>query len=276
MTTERDHWETMLKKDVPAGEIILPAVWVMKRKRRIVTQEPYKWNSRLNLGEHKMIPGRHYDETYAPALSRPTIRRFLTLSIIHGWKTRQLDFILAYPQAPVVRPTFMELPKGINFPGLDRKKHCLHVKRNIYGGKDAGRTWYLYLKKGLVELGFKPSTIDECVFYRGNTIILIYTDDYIVLDKEESGINKCITDLQSKFKVQDEGTLEDYLGVLVKHQPDGSILLSQPHLIDSILKDLGLLDEKGEPKPGAKPRDMPAHTTKLIGPDPGGTEFDYD
>jgi len=274
--TQRDHWAIMLKKDLPDGEIILPAVWSMKRKRRIATQEPYKWKSRLNLGGHKMIPGKHYDETYAPALSWPIIRLFLILSLLHGWKTRQLDFILAYPQAPVVRPTFMELPKGINFPGLDRNKHCLRVKRNINGGKDAGRTWYLYLKKGLLEIGFQQSRVDECVFYRGTTILLIYTDDCILLDRNEAGINKAIKDLQSKFSVQDEGNLEDYLGVLIRRQDDGSIHLSQPHLIDSILKDLGLIDSDGKPKKDVKEKDMPALTTKLIGPDPDGPEFDYD
>ena len=90
---DRQHWEIMEKKDVPKGETILPAVWAMKRKRRIDTRQVYKWKSRLNLGSHKMIQGNHYDETYAPSLSWSTIRLFLTLSILHGWKSRQLDFV---------------------------------------------------------------------------------------------------------------------------------------------------------------------------------------
>ena len=73
--------------------------------------------SRLTLGGHKMIKGKHYDETYAPSLSWGTIRLFLILSIMHGWKSRQLDFVLAYPHADIPQPTFMELPRGINFPG---------------------------------------------------------------------------------------------------------------------------------------------------------------
>ena len=136
---DRQHWEIMEKKDVPKGETILPAVWAMKRKRRIDTRQVYKWKSRLNLGGHKMIKGKHYNETYAPSLSWSTIHLFLTLSILHGWKSRQLNFVLAYPHADVPRPTFMQLPPGINFPGgVNRKQHCLRVKKNIYGGKDSG------------------------------------------------------------------------------------------------------------------------------------------
>lgn len=273
--TQRKHWRVMLKKDVPQGETILPAVWSMKRKRRIATREVYKWKSRLNLGGHKMIYGKHYDETYAPALAWSTIRLFLILTIINNWKSRQIDFVLAYPQAPVPRPTYMELPQGIIFPGLDRKKHCLEILRNVYGGKDAGRTWYLYLKDGLEQLGFKQSQQDECVFYRGKTIFLVYTDDAIIIAPDDSEIDQCIADLSTLFSVDDQGTIEDYLGVQVTRLSNGSFKLSQPHLIDSILRDLGLLDANGQPMPNVKSLSTPSLLTKLIGPDPQGTPFDY-
>ena len=162
-----------------------------------------------------MIKGKHYNMTFAPALSWTTIRLFLILSILNKWHTRQLDFVLAYPQAKIPRPTFMELPRRIKFPpGIDKSTHCLHVLQNLYGGKDAGRTWFTHLRDGLLELKFQQSKVDECVFYRGDTIILIYTDDCIVLNKNsQAEIDKVVKLLQSKFNVQDEGNLEDYLGV---------------------------------------------------------------
>jgi len=267
----------MLKSEVPAGETVLPAVWAMKRKRRIATREVYKWKSRLNIGGHKMKAGKHYDETYAPVVSWTTIRLFLILSILFSWKTRQIDFVLAYPQADIPRPTFMELPKGINFHGLDRNKHCLRIKKNIYGGKDSGRTWFLHLRKHLTDnLGFQQSIYDECVFFRGTTIFLVYTDDGIILDKTEGEIDKCIQDFQKYFNVEDQGTLEDYLGVKVTKMEDGSFHLTQPHLIDSILKDLGLLDENGHPRANVTTRDLPSLLTRRIGPDKQGAEFDYE
>jgi Reverse transcriptase (RNA-dependent DNA polymerase) len=200
--TQQKHWRVMLKKDVPHGETILPAVWSMQQKRRIATREVYKWKSRLNLGGHKMIPGKHFDETYAPALAWSTICLFLILTILNCWKSRQIDFVLAYPQAPVPRPTYMELPQGINFPGLDRKQHCLEILKNVYGGKDAGITWYLYFKDGLEQLGFEQSKQDECVFYRGKTIFLVYTDDAIILAPDDSTIDQCISDLSTSFSVK--------------------------------------------------------------------------
>ena len=86
-----------------------------------------------------MKPGKHYNETYAPALQWATIRLALVLAKLNNWHTWQADFVLAYPQAEIPRPTYMELPRGINFPeGIDWKMHCLNILHNLYGGKDAG------------------------------------------------------------------------------------------------------------------------------------------
>jgi hypothetical protein len=51
----------------------------------------------------------------------------------------------------------------------------------LYGQKQAGRVWYLHLRKNLLKLGFKPSQHDECVFYYGKTVFIVYTDDTILL-----------------------------------------------------------------------------------------------
>ena len=274
--TKNNHWEFMEKRDVPEDEMILPAVWAMKRKRRISTQQTYKWKSRLNLGGHKMVKGKHYDRTDSPVISWPILRLFLILSLMFKWHTRQIDFVLAYPQADIPRPTFMELPRGINIKGYERNKHCLRVTKNLYGGKDSGRTWYLHLKKGLATIGFHPSENDDCVFYRGTTAFLVYVDDGILIDPDKRKVDKAIKDMQTIFKVEDEGSLEDYLGVHVTQHPNQSIELTQPHLIDSILKDLNLLDENGkEHKRGATGKDLPALSSRLIGPDPKGIDFDY-
>ena len=78
--------------------------------------------------------------------------------------------------------------------------------------------------------------------------------------------------MAKKFNIKDEGQFSDYLGVKVTHKENGNMSLTQPQLIDSILRTLGLLDGDKE----AKPRDTPALTNKLIGPDKDGEPFDYD
>ena len=72
--TEKKHWELVPRSAVPDGTKVLPAVWAMKRKRRITTREVYKWKARLNIHGGKQEYGVNYWETYAATLSWPPIR----------------------------------------------------------------------------------------------------------------------------------------------------------------------------------------------------------
>jgi hypothetical protein len=38
---------------------------------------------------------------------------------------RQIDFVLAFPQANVECDMFVDLPRGVAFPGFHRSTHCL-------------------------------------------------------------------------------------------------------------------------------------------------------
>jgi hypothetical protein len=89
-------------------------------------------------------------------------------------------------------------------------------------------------------------------------LYVLYTDDSILAGPDENEINQIIDELrQAKLDVTDEGSIQDFLGVRIDRKPDGSIHLTQPHLIDQILKDLRL-DEK------AKTKAIPAMSSKIL------------
>lgn len=98
--------------DVPKNATILPAVWQMKRKRDIRTRKVKKWKARLNINGSRMVKHRDYDQTYAPVASWNCIRLLLILVLIFRWHTKQLDYVLAFTQAPVERELYMHIPKG--------------------------------------------------------------------------------------------------------------------------------------------------------------------
>ena len=105
----------------------------------------------------------------------------LSQTELHGWHTKQLDYVLAYPQAPVERDLYMKIPAGFKIENGNNLDYVLKTHRNIYGKKQSGRVWNQYLVNKLVnDLGFKQSKEDECVFYRGQTIYVLYTDDSIL------------------------------------------------------------------------------------------------
>jgi Reverse transcriptase (RNA-dependent DNA polymerase) len=142
--TERGHWKVIPIKDVPTGTKILPAVWAMRRKRKILSREVYKWKARLNVHGGKQTKGVDYWETYAAALKWSSIRFFLVQTLINGWHTRQLDFVLAYPQADVECDLYLEIPQGFEFEG-SRKTHCLKLIKNLYIRRSNMLTMSLYV-----------------------------------------------------------------------------------------------------------------------------------
>ena len=181
----------------------------------------------------------------------------LVLALLQGWAMRQLNFVLAYPQANIKADIFMELPQGFRKGGL-HKTHCLQLLKNLYRGKNLGRLWYLHLVKGLRSIGFRPSLVDDCLFYGNQTAILVYVDNCIVVAWTKAEIDNVVKELKNaNFDVTDKGNTCNYLGVRVDKRADGTLRLTQPHLILSILEDLQL----GE---GSKPCVSPAANTVLL------------
>ena len=105
----------------------------------------------------------------------------LTMQVVHRWHTQHLDYVLALPQAPVERDLYRKVPKYFETEDRNEDNYVLKIHWNIYIRKQAGRLWNQYLVEKLVNvLGFNQSTVEECVFYRGKTLYVLYTDDPIL------------------------------------------------------------------------------------------------
>ena len=244
------------RHSIPKTATLLPAVWQMKRKRDIRTRAIKKYKARLNVDGSRMKKGIHYDLTYSPVAAWSSIRLILALAATHNWYTKQIDYVLAFPQAPVERPLYMEIPKGIEFEGKPSRDWVLKLDKNVYGQKQAGRVWNRYLTAKLVkDVGFKQSDVDECIFFKGTVIYVLYTDDSILVGPSEAEINQVIQQIKDAgLRVTEEGNLEDFLGVNIHKDESGVITFSQPHLIDKILKALHM--DKTDLKPKSTPAAM--------------------
>jgi histone deacetylase 1/2 len=261
--TNNKNWRVVHRSEIPTGMPVLPAVWSMKRKRRIATREVYKWKARLTVHGGKQTKGVNYWDTYAPLVQWSTTRLFLTMGVLRGWHCRQLDFVLAYTQADVECEIYMEIPRGFTVDG-NPKDYALRLEKNLYGLKQAGRVWNQHLTRQLLALGFTQSEIDPCVFYRGTCVLLIYCDDTLMMGPSAEELDEVFSLLDKTFSVSDEGTISDYLGIKVTHLPDGRLSFTQPQLISSIIADCGL------EKQNAKPRRSPALSTRILRRDEQG------
>lgn len=266
---DNGNFTVIRRTSVPEGATVLPAVWQMKRKRDIRTRRIKKYKARLNIDGSRMKHGQHYDFTYAPVASWNSIRSLLILTALFGWHTRQIDYVLAFPQAPVEREIYMEIPRGFEIKGENTRDYVLKLHRNIYGQKQAGRVWNKYLTDILVnKVGFTQSKVDECVFYRGSVMYVLYTDDSILGGPNLKEIEQAIEDIKAaKLDITVEGDLQDFLGINIDRKADGSIELTQPHLVDQILEDLKMGDE-------TKVKTTPAKVSTLLSRHTNSPDFD--
>jgi hypothetical protein len=163
------QWQLQIKKmdRVEGWDPILPGVWALKRKRHILSGEVYKHKARWNHDGSKQVFGWDYEEAYSPMRQWPVIRLMPIEALRNNYVTKQLDFVQAFPQAPIAKKQFVELPNGIEIEGTKSVSHVFEGLRNIYGGKHARRQWFLHLRKILLEIGFVQSQFDECLFYCG-------------------------------------------------------------------------------------------------------------
>jgi hypothetical protein len=62
-------------------------------------------------------------------------------------------------------------------------------------------------------VGFVQSKVDECVFYQGKTMYVLYTNDFILAGQDEAEIDQIIKEMrQAKLDITIEGDLQDFLG----------------------------------------------------------------
>jgi hypothetical protein len=192
----------------------------------------------------------NYFETYAPVVTWFAIRLMIIFGIIFCWALRQVNFVMAYPQAPIVMDIYMELPQGIQTKHGNSKDHVLKLEKNIYCQKQAGCIWNSFLVDKLISIGFTPSLTDNCVFFRDDIIFMVYVDDGIFLSNNDLKLQDAIKKIQDLGQnIEDQGHPADYVGVNIKKLRDGSYEFIQRALIDTIINGVGLKDAKVKPVP---------------------------
>jgi hypothetical protein len=185
----------------------------------------------------------------------------IVFSILFNRAMRQIDFVMAFPQAPIEMNMYIELPQGIETKLGNSKDHVLKLLQNIYGQKQAGWVWNHHLTAKLLEIGFAQSLIDDCVFYHGDTFFIVYVDDGIFIGDSDDQILAIIAQLQSLgLKIEDQGHPANYVGVNIKQLKGGGIEFTQQALIDSIIEDVGLKDTITKPVPAKANIMLLAHT----------------
>lgn len=255
---DRDPWD-VVDRSMADGHIILDTTWVFKRKR-YPDGRVKKHKARLCIRGDQQVEGSDYFQSYAPVVSWTTVRLLLVLAASLGLVTKQVDYTLAFCQAPLKQDeiVFIECPKGYEEEGK-----VLKLKKSVYGIHQGPYNFFTHLQDGLLERGWKQSTFEPCLFTKDNVVLLCYVDDCLLFSPTASNIDTVVDEMKQlkqkhwkrKFDLEYEEDVAGFLGISVNYKEDGSIELLQTGLIDRILGHLGLFD--------GTPKSTPAETTTL-------------
>ena len=260
-------WTVVDRSSLPPGTKTVPGTWA-QRIKRLPDGRLNKFKSRWCCrGDLQVYEG----SVYAPLVGWPTVRAGLLLAAAHGWKSRQVDFTLAFCQSPqpADNPLYMELPQYYRPNGVDGRDVVLKMEKSIYGQSDSPKLFYEHLSKGMVKLGFVPSDADPCLFIHKELqlMVLNYCDDQIWLSPDNDLIENYVQqlkDLGYDLTIEDDGDIFGFLGISFE-RIGSSICLTQKGLINKVIAYLGMDGASSKPTPAA---------TDPLGSDKLGEPFD--
>ena len=190
------------------------------------------------------------------------------------------DFDSAFVQGLTDRRVFMDFPATFDpTPAetrlMEEQKCVLQLNKCLYGLKQAGRQWYLTIKKWLVNYGFTCMATDTCVFtlHKGgeHLIVWLYVDDIGVICSNDNLLEQFYGDLCKAFRFTKQGNLEWYIGIKITRDKN-KVTLDQEKYITECLEDLGLAKinpvttpGKAHPKDQPEPCQDPSYYRKLVG-----------
>jgi len=146
-------WELV---DLSAGRKAVKLKWVFKHKA------DGRYHARLVAKGFTQIPGLDYDETFSPVARFESLRLLLALAALEDWEVHQLDVKSAFLNGVLDKEIYMEQPQGFITTG--KETQVCHLKKAIYGLKQASCAWNSNIHAALTELGFKRTVTDAGVY----------------------------------------------------------------------------------------------------------------
>ncbi|MBW0479362.1 hypothetical protein O181_019077 [Austropuccinia psidii MF-1] len=181
-------------------------------------------------------PGIDCGETYAPTASLLCLCLLLSVAKFGKWNLASFDISGAYFYSPIKEDIFVSPPLELDkqFNGK-----VFHLKKALYGIRQAGHCWWKFFSELLLNLGFVSNEIEPSfyLFRKGGDIIVIWihVDNGVVASNSTLKLESFRIAIQSQSEVEWFPTIHKIVGLHCSID-NNEIQLSQPSLIQGILK----------------------------------------
>jgi hypothetical protein len=152
-----------------------------------------------------------------------------------------MDVKLAFLNGDLKEEVYMHQPPGFVIPGKEGK--VLHLRKALYGLRQAPQAWNAKLDSTLTGMGFGQSPHEAAIYRQGNggNVLLagVYVDNLVITDTKDVEVTAFKEEMKVTFQMSDLGLLSFYLGIEV-HQGDSGITLLQTAYAKRVVELAGL------------------------------------
>ena len=228
---------------LPPGRKAIGSRWVFKVKRN-ADGSVERFKGRVVAQGFAQRPGFDFTETFAPTPKWAALRAILALAAFEDLHLESVDISSAFLNGDLEEEVYMRQPEGFEEKGKD---WVWHLKKSIYGLKQAGRCWHQKLNHVLESMGFRRITCEHSiwVYQQGSTkvIVPVFIDDMTIAAKSMDTIEELKSGLKKHFKLRELGPTSWLLGVeITRNHPKHSISLSQHQYVQTLLERFGFSD----------------------------------
>lgn len=164
----------------------------------------------------------------------------------------QFDIKTAFLNGSLEENVYMEQPPGYE----DGTNRVCHLRRSLYGLKQASRNWNSIFSQFLMEhdLTIRQSDSDTCVFIRDENsekwmIICLYVDDGLIACKDKELLENFLSSLRQRFEITSHKP-SCYVGLEIKRNRESKeIYINQQGYISRMLRRFGMEDCKALTSP---------------------------
>jgi hypothetical protein len=126
--------------------------------------------------------GIDYTETFSPVSCKDSLKIIMMLVVHYNLELHQMDVKTTFLNGDLLKNVYMTQPKDFAMKGKEHKE-C-HLRKSIYGLKQASRQWYLKFDETIRNFSYKEIEEDNCIYAKfrsGKFIFLILYVDAILL-----------------------------------------------------------------------------------------------
>jgi hypothetical protein len=150
---------------------------------------------------------------------------------------------LAFLNDDLKEEVYVHQPPEFAIPCKEGK--VLHLRKTLYGLRQAPRMWNAKLDSTFKGMGFGQSPHEAAIYRRsngGNALLVgVYVDDLVITGTKVAEVASFKEEMNATFQMSDLGLLSFYQGIEV-HQGDSGIMLRQTTYVKRVVELARLTD----------------------------------